>query len=68
MFTAKRRNEDPAGNSGTDVCVYEEDGPSNAMHKVLASTEQLSSVTCFAVLWYFPVVFHLWCLSPISNC
>ncbi|THU48274.1 hypothetical protein C4D60_Mb09t24510 [Musa balbisiana] len=33
MFTAKRRNEDPAGNSGTDVCVYEEDGPSNAMHK-----------------------------------
>ncbi|CAL9761234.1 unnamed protein product [Musa acuminata subsp. burmannicoides] len=32
-LTAKRRNEDPAGSSGTDICVYEEDGPSNAMHK-----------------------------------
>ncbi|KAJ8459879.1 hypothetical protein OPV22_032805 [Ensete ventricosum] len=32
-LTAKRHNEDPAGNSGTDICVYEDDGPSNAMHK-----------------------------------
>ncbi|URE33587.1 CXC [Musa troglodytarum] len=47
-LTAKRHTEDPAGNSGTDICVYEEDGPSKTMHKVLASTEQLSSVTCFA--------------------